>query len=439
MRRCLRALGVTLLLFLFCAQSWALSGPETAQQLNQRLAATPSQCVGGKPPSSCSGVLLLPLAEDHPQPFWHHDDEAEARGSERFLFVRKDRQPSMITVPTAGYILQDRFTAVGQGKPYEVVADSGDEVMVRNWDENAPQALAVQALYFDSLDAASLLRAQRGQRDWFEATGVWLPLLRFSPGESRGAFGFSQQEQLYNGYQVAARLNARYADTAMSCSDGRSGYYCNGVILRTMGPGDFHAWNPSPGSIRINGVSFSYFRRDMTADGLVYPSGYVIRELAAPAVTPFQLGCVYPVDGETFYADDGGACTFKPSCQSLGVTDFAGWNARYGSKPRSSCVFGTSTAELQLMLEIRRQVPNIDPWNELMMVTWQQNIGEQLPIESILYSLKSLYPGDGLKEGRHVQRDYLEQTGRYLPLLKTDFASPAGTPFSFDPADQSMP
>ncbi|HCN46585.1 MAG TPA: hypothetical protein DIT18_13790 [Pseudomonas sp.] len=438
MYRCLSALGITLLLLLFSAQGWALSGPETAMQLNQRMAATPSQCVGGKPPHSCSGVLMLFLPEDHPQPFWHHDDEAQVRGSERFLFVRQDRPPSMITVPRVGYILQDRFSAVSQGKPYEVVADSGDEVMVRNWDENAPQALAVQALYYDSADAVSLLRAQRGQREWFEATGVWLPLLRFHQGEGRGAFGFSQQEQLYNGYQVAARLNARYADDE-DCADGHAGYYCNGVIVRTVGAGNFHAWNPSPNSDRINGVSFSYFRRDLKADTMVYPRGYVIRELSAPAVTPFEPACFYPTDGATDNAADGGICTVRNTCQALGIHDLAAWLARYQSAPRNGCSLSLSEADLKLAREIRHQPLTLDPWTELVIRPWKQNIGKELPIEAIVYSLESYYEADGPGGGRHTQRDYLEQTGRYLPLLKADFTSAQGTPFSFDPADQSMP
>lgn len=440
MFRYLMRLSTILLLCLVALDSRALTGPQTAQLLNQRMSATPAQCVGGNPPYACSGVLLRPMSEGHPQPFWHHDSEAEARGSELFQFLRKDgggAEPGKV-----GYILQDRFSAVGQGKPYETVDDgtgAPGEVMVRNWAEDAPEKLAVQALYYDKSDFISLLRALHGQLQYFQATGTWLPLVRFAAHEGHGVFGFSQQEQLYNGFQIAARLNARYADTRMACPDGKAAYYCNGVILRAVGPGDFHAWNPSPNAIRLNGVSFSYFRSDMNADTLVYPRGYAIRELSAPAVTPFEPTCVYPADGATGNGEDGAVCTLRDTCQALGVKDLAGWRALYEAQPRKSCAFSTSVADLQLMLDIRQQVADLDPWNEIVMVTWPQDIGHELPIEAIVYSLESVHGGDGLGGGQHTQRDYLEQTGRYLPLLKTDLAAPDGKPFTFAPADQVLP
>ncbi|MFJ4374544.1 hypothetical protein ACIP1T_18305 [Pseudomonas japonica] len=436
--------SLALCLLLLSVQGWALSGPETAAQLNQRLAATPAQCVGGKPPYACSGVLMLPMAADHPRPFWHHTSEAQARGSERFLFLRRD---SDVPAPGAtGYILHDHYTAIGQGKPYQVVTEDAatpGEVHVRNWAEDAPQALAVQALYYDSTRPDSLLRAQRGQRDWFEATGQWLPLVRYAPGEGHGVFGFSQQEQLYNGYQVAQRLNARYANTA-PCSDGRSGYYCTGVFVRTVDLGnyDFRIWNPSPNSVRINGVSFSYLRQDVPGvTWLVYSKGYVIRELSAPASTPLALGCMYPEDGATAVATDGGACTYLHTCAQLGITTLDAWRARYASQDmhRKSCSLGTSPADFDLMRAIRANVPRLDQWNEAMMLAWPQDRGEGLPIEAFVHSDISIYEHSGLVDAQYIQRDFLNHTGRYLPLLKIDLNAADGRLFTYTPAEQSGP
>jgi len=434
-------LVVALLLCLFCIRGWALTGPETAQQLNQRLAATPAQCVGGQPVEACSGVLVLPMAKKHPKPFWHHGAEAVERGSEAFRYLRRDLGGEPLA-DTVGYILHDGFTAQSQGKGYEVVDDGNalpGQRLVRNWDEQAPEQLAVQALYYDASQVDSLLRAQQGQLDFFEATGQWLPLVRFDPDGGASTFGFSTQEQLYNGYQVAARLNARFVDTAMGCRDGRSAYYCNGVILRTVGPGDFHAWNPSPNAIRIGGVSFSYFRRDLEADTMLYPRGYVIRELSAPAQTPFEPMCFFPMDGDTGEAPKGKVCTRRNTCQALGVDTVAKWLDRYQSKPRESCSLSLSQADLQLAHDIRQQAPNVDPWTELVIRTWPQDIGQELSIEAVAYSTRSHHGGAGLTGARHTQRDYLEQTGRYLPMLKADFRNAAGQPFSFDPALQSKP
>ncbi|MFD2641926.1 hypothetical protein [Pseudomonas japonica] len=434
-------LSIAVLLAVSCAPSWALSGPETAAQLNQRLAATPAQCVGGKPPYSCSGVLVLPMLDEHPQPFWQHGGEAQERGSERFYFLRKDGYAGVLPADV-GFLLQDRFTATGQGKPYEVIADdsaTSGEVLVGNWAEDAPDKLAVQALYYDSSATDALLRAQRGQLEYFKATDTWLPLVRLVRGEGDVAFGFSQQEQLYNGYQVAARLNARYADPATGCREGRAGYYCSGILLRTVGDGDFHAWNPSPNAIRIDGVSFSYFRGDDNADKLVYSKGYVIRELAAPAPTPFEPLCVYPVDGAIGNAPDRGACTLRDTCQALGVNTLADWTQRYAATPRDGCSLGLSADDLQLLLDIRSQTREIDPWTEVVMRPWPQNIGEQLPIEAIVYGHSSFYEGEGGDGGRHIQLDYLQQTGRYLPLLETNLGNGNLQPFSYNPDDQGLP
>lgn len=429
-----------LLILLVPLPGWALTGPQTAQLLNQRLAATPTQCVGGTPPHACSGVLMLPMADDHPQPFWHHDDEAEARGTERFRFLRKD----LVAAPLpgkVGYILHDGFTAQAQRKAYEVVDDgtaAPGERMVRNWPEGAPEQLAVQALYYDMADPDSLLRAQGGQLAYFKATGQWLPLVRFAAG----AFGFSTQEQLYSGYQVAARLNARYADTR-PCSDGRAGYYCNGVFVRTVDMGDYsyRIWNPSPNSEKINGVSFSYLRKDVARmEWLVYSKGYVIRELSAPAATPMELGCMYPEDAATNVAPEQGACTFREACDALGITTVDGWRARYEAQEqhRRSCALGTTPAGLDLLLAIRAAVPRLDQWNEAMMRAWPPDVGERLPIEAFVHSDISIYEHSGLADARYIQRDYLEHAGRYLPLLKIDLNAAEGRLFSYDPEEQGL-
>lgn len=440
-RRPLR-LVVTLLIGLLALPCWALTGPETAQQLNQRLAATPAQCIGGKPPYACSGVLLLPMAEDHPQPFWHHSAAAEARGAELFHFVRQDHDTAPLP-GKAGYILHDRFTAIGMDKAYEVVDDGTaqpDSVLVRNWDEDTPEQLAVQALYYDISEPQSLLLVLRGQRDYFAATGQWLPLLRLASATGREIFEFDQQEQLNEGHRVADRLNARFASTA-PCSDGSSGYFCSGVFVRTVDMGDYsyRVWNPSPSSVRIDGVSFTYLRKDiLNVKWLVYSKGYVIRELTAPAALPMELACVYPEDAATRLADDLGACTFKQVCEQMGVTTLESWQEHFESpeQSRKSCSLGTSPAAFDLMRAIRADVARLDQWNEVVMRPWPQDAGERLPIEAFIHSDISIYEHSGLADAQYIQRDFLKHTGRYLPLLKLDLNAANGQLFTYDPAEQ---
>ncbi|WP_110973183.1 hypothetical protein [Pseudomonas huaxiensis] len=412
-----------------------LNGPETAQELNRRMAATPAQCVGSNPTYACSGVLVLPMSEGHPQPFWHHDAEAEARGTERFRFLRKDGLAGPLPSPV-GYILHDRFTAIGQGKAYDVVTDGGGapgDVMVRNWDKDQPRSLAVQALYYDISQPDSLLRAQRGQLEYFNATGEWLPLVRATSGAALVEFGFTTQEQLYSGYQVADRLNARYARTSSTCADGSAAYRCNGVLVRTTGVGNFHAWEPSPVSVRGNGVSFMYFRADLKTVRFYHTQGYVVRELSYPVAQPLSLRCIFPFDASTSGQLD--YCNFRPSCASRGITSVAAWSAAYFSSPITSCFFDNSAGEYQLALDIRNQsgAPSSHPWSELIIAAWPAGVGAQLPLEAFVYS-----PGPGLPGAKGFQLDYLKTHRRYLPVLHVVPDAADGRPFVFKPEDQSI-
>ncbi|MDU9393501.1 hypothetical protein [Pseudomonas sp. zfem002] len=423
-----------LLLCLTAAQGWALSGPETAQQLNQRWAATPAQCIGGKPPYACSGVLALPMAADHPRPFWHHTSEAQARGSERFLLLRSDADPAL-SPGKVGYLLQDLFSATGQGKAYEVVDDGSagpGEVLVRNWAPEQPGRVAIQALYYDPADPDALFRAQRGQLEYFNATGDWLPLIRLAAGPAL-TFGFALQEQLYHGYQVADRLNQRYARTATTCADGAGAYRCNGVLGRTTDVGAFHAWDPSPASIKGNGVSFMYFRADIKT-GLYKAQGFVFRELDHPADYPLTLRCIFPYDGWTGGAAD--YCNFRPSCASLNITTVAAWKARYLNSPYQSCFFDASSGEFQLALDVRNQSGAQDQyaWSELIIAAWPTGIGRRLALEAFMHG--STAPGEA--GARRFQQDYYQTDRRYIPIMAVRANAADGKVFNYLPEQQHI-
>lgn len=377
------------------------------------------------------------MSRDHPLPFWHHGSEAEERGAERFHWLRRDAA-STPSVGRVGYILQDLFGAIGQGKPYAVLAADARELMVPNWNIAAPAQLAVQALYYDLGDAHSLLRAQRGQLDYFKATGQWLPLVRFAVTDGRAAFGFSQQEQLYDGYQVAARLNARYARTESRCGDDGAAYDCGGVLVRTTDVGDFHAWDPSPNSERGNGVSFTYMRADIETRQFYTTQGFVVRELAYPARQPLTLRCIFPYDAWTGGASD--YCDFRPSCASLQVTSVEAWKTRYLATPASSCYFQGTPDDYQLALDVRNRSGAQDEygWSEVILATWPQDIGDQLPLEAFVHA-PGYHGSDGVQGAQRFQRDYLTTHQRYLPVLAIVPRASDGKPFSFDPEEQSVP
>lgn len=430
LRRLAGVCGLCLVLVLGALPAHALTGPEVAQRLNQAFVSTPDHCVGKRAAYYCSGIMFKQVLPGDPVPFWSHGPDAIARGAERFDYLRRDIAAGPLT-QDSGYIFADRFTAKGQDKDYELLGDDGmsrpPELLVVNWGALSPTLLPVQALYYRSMPGLKL--ALRNQLDWFEATGDWLPVLRFdaaaSPGEQ---FGFEQRDQVYSGYQVADRINQRFSNTASTCPDGRSALYCNGVIIRGTGYGDaFHSWNPSPNSVARDGVSFSYVRGDVGTVGVVGNEGLIFHELGRPSAHSVRFRCAYPANAGTNIIPN--SC--RSTCRSENITTVAAWQARYGERPGDSCTFGDTPAEFQLNTDVRAGQPWAKNHNELIIGAWPQNIPLELPIEAFFWE-----GGVGLPGARHIQKDFLQETGRFMPIVRVDLNA-SGNKFTYVPADQS--
>ncbi|WP_457969778.1 hypothetical protein M1D68_06925 [Pseudomonas sp. R4-84] len=324
-----------------------------------------------------------------------------------------------------------------------------NELQVRNWDPETPTNIPLQALFYDVAREGGLYDALRNQREFYATTGQWLPILRLDLAQADGAvFGFDLQEQLYIGYQVAARLNARYADTSPSCHGGSAAFNCNGVLIRiTDANPSFHAWNPSTGSVARNGVSFSYMRADMPISRLAWYKhhGLIVKELAAPTSYRLTVRCSYPYDGSTFSRSD--SCnehSVNPSvsgpCDEQGISTVEQWLAFYNSLPNkiTGCSFKGDQEYFALSIQARIRLPpasQIDQ-NEVIIASWDQDIPERIPLEAFFYTV----PSQALPQARFFQRDYFEQTGKFLPIVKVNLAPTANEPsFSYSPQDQAEP
>jgi len=314
-----------------------------------------------------------------------------------------------------------------------------NQLPVRNWNAQAPAQLPVQALFYDVAQHGGQRVAQRNQRDYYSATGQWLPILRLNMAASDGAvFGFDLQDQLYNGYQVAERLNARYFNTAITCPDGRASFYCNGVIVRgTDATSAYHSWNPSHYSVDNNGVSVTFVRADSLVPRPVWPQGFLFKESAAPAAYPLTLRCEYPYDGHTGLMPD--PCAGYGRCADLGVNDVATWMQRYQALQYESCSFAPTADKVQVLLDVRKTavMPPFD-WNEFILTTWPQNIPEQLPVDAVFYSHEAYYPSDGLGGARYIQDDYFRERGRFWPIVQMHLGATDGQVFTFTPDDQCL-
>ncbi len=424
-------LSLCLLIALGTGPAWALTGPELALQLNRAQASTPARCVGGRAPYYCSGVMLKQVIPGDPLPFWSHAPDAIARGAERFDYLRRD-VPLNAPLLSNGYIFADRFTAIGLNKDYQLHGDDGmsrpPELLVSNWGSLPPALLPVQAL-FHLGTVVGLKAALRDQRAWFEATGEWLPILRVDPGNTEQPFGFDQREQMYNGYQVASRIDARYEDTATTCRDGKSALHCNGVIIRGTGHGTgFKSWNPSPNSVGRDGVSFSVVRRDVGTLNAVGVEGLIFHELGRPMGHQVRFRCLYPANAGTSSIPD--SC--RATCVSQNISTVAAWTARYGGNPGNSCTFRDTPAEVQLNTDVRKGQAWAAGHNELIIGAWPQDIPRQLPIEAFFYQADT-----GLVGARYIQNDFLQETGMFVPIIRVQLGAGAGSKFVFNPASQS--
>lgn len=417
----------------------ALSGPQIAQVLNSRFQQTNADCVGANPVYFCSGVLVRRTQNPPTVDFWKLSPTAITNGVERFEYWRIDRAPLIADRPN-GFVLTDVFTAIGLGKQLDVLpAVSDSEASVKNWDDAAPTRIPLQALFYDLGTAGALRGAQRDQLAFFQATGDWLPILRLRRDEAQQSlFGFNQADQLYVGYQVAARLNARYADTAPVCRDGRAAFYCNGVLIRTTDQSTaFHSWNPSPGSVRGNGASFSYLRADAGVVRLYKPQGFIIREQAAPTGNPMSLRCAYPFDAGTGGSAD--VCrTHGGMCSELGITSVEAWTARYAARPNGTCAFGLDPQQFQLSVAVRLNRSETLGWNEFMVAAWPQDNPSQLPVEAFIYTAQSYVSGSGLMGAQYDQKDFFQVTGRYVPIIRVTLNATPGQVFVYNPLEQGV-
>jgi hypothetical protein len=350
-------------------------------------------------------------------------------------FQQQDNQPTLQCSLSTSDAVQFNASLQAHGRVHPDWIAEPNELMVKNWDSQSPALLPIEALYYDASQPGALRRAQREQRDYFNATGDWLFILRMDLSQPQaGVFGFNKQDQLYIGYGVAAALNTRYGDTSPVCADEQPGFYCNGILFRgNDATTAFHAWNPSPNSEKINGVSFSYARADLPFTMLAFerPYGFVFKEFSAPVGHPPTLRCAYPYDAATVNAPD--ACTFRGECELLGVTTVEGWQARYQASPGTGCAFAATAPQFQLSIDVRAVTPAWSArWNEIMIAPWPQDIPSLLPLQALFYQSES----DGLPAAQFIQHDFYQQTGQFLPIVSMSLAATDGQVFDYFPADQ---
>ncbi|VVE70785.1 hypothetical protein PAN31117_03818 [Pandoraea anapnoica] len=104
---------------LFASPANALTGTDIAALVNARYNDTRSACAVNKPAYFCSGVVVRPLDGASAQAFWAPTPGETAALSMSFAYFRRDIDVGRLPY-SAGFILSDYLTAVGQHKSMEV-------------------------------------------------------------------------------------------------------------------------------------------------------------------------------------------------------------------------------------------------------------------------------------------------------------------------------
>ncbi|WP_434563942.1 halovibrin HvnA [Pseudomonas sp. R1-6] len=286
--------------------------------------------------------------------------------------------------------------------------------------------------------------------------GIWVLLLTLTGSAVEHAFALDWRR---SGDAVAADLNRRYRDLRVDCGTAlRPSFLCTGIMLRsTKGGPNYFTWNPSPYSQRSGGVSFSYLRKDVKFQGLVYGqnSGFIFYPdlIRDPASFHVQVLCAFPMDGATNNRDKSGCGAYpfpnatqrhqSQRCETLGITTAEQWvqnqnthSARCGFDvdDRTNNANAKSFAQTIRAHNLAGFFEGSYAYIELVLETWPQYDNPvSLPIEAFFYT------EGGKANAQQEQYHYWNQSGGeirpiiklILPAIPSDDAV-----FSFTASDQ---
>ncbi|WP_339453636.1 hypothetical protein [Pseudomonas sp. EA_5y_Pfl2_R50] len=330
------------------------------------------------------------------------------------------------------------------------------EVLVKTWDESKPEALPIEAVFYDASVPGKLGDAQKFQREYYLATSLYLPIVKLDlTAPDKNVFSFSSAEQVY-GQTVAQQLNARFSNVSNDCA-GNAAYFCSGVLIRTTkATKNYHAWDPSSGSILRDGVSFSFLRKDVKMKGLYISEkqGFVFKstEFAIKSrAHPINVRCSFPGDGATgtYRKHSCGRHKYYPnegdSCEEMNILTLSAWRSHYHSVTGTAnrfyhqCALGPNREQFTIFVQGRSNfeyAADLAYTNEVVTAAWPPGIPQKLPLEAFVY-VYSANPVVALDGARFMQNDYYEQTSNYLPVIRLTFDGEDAL-FSFHAAEQSV-
>lgn len=337
------------------------------------------------------------------------------------------------------------FTQVIQGAALAgtEASETYNELLTPAWSTSEdPVRLPLQALFY-TVNAA-LPYVQQDQRDYYTATGAFIPIVHLTLPASAGSkaiFSYTDNDQVVT--DVAAVLTAQYNDTRKYCySASLPAYLCSNVIFRATDPSKAEPWKPDDKNISNGGTSFSFLRKDARYDRLAYSrvNGYMIypQNDRLAGQLSIDILCAYPIDAATDNRDDGGcgessyATINSEECQLQNIFTADDWLAHYkdgGNNHSNQCGFIVSEnskykkdydvadafyqtiSAMSLIASESFTVPS-----EMRLQTWgtDSTTLSNLPLQAFFY----LSGSNGLANAQKDQRNYYQTYGRVVPIVK---------------------
>ncbi|MBC3372889.1 halovibrin HvnA [Pseudomonas sp. SWRI92] len=267
--------------------------------------------------------------------------------------------------------------------------------------------------------------------------GIWALLIALTGGAVEFA---SASDWRRSGGQVAVELNQRYNDLRDDCGSAtRPSFLCSGVMLRAAkGGSNYFAWNPSPYSQGSGGVSFSFLRKDVKFQGLVYGqrSGYIFYPdlIRDPDTLHVKVLCAFPMDGATNNREKPGCGAYpftdatqrhqSQRCQTLGITTAEQWVQNrdahgawcgFDVDNRTNNASARSFAETIRAHNLAGFFEGNYAYIELILATWPQlNNPASVPIEAFFYT------EGGLEDAQRDQWAHYIQSGEMVvvPIIR---------------------
>ncbi|SEM52802.1 hypothetical protein SAMN02800694_1401 [Luteibacter sp. UNCMF331Sha3.1] len=243
------------------------------------------------------------------------------------------------------------------------------------------------------------------------------------------------------GAEVAMRLQARFDETVTSCASNEPAVACSGLLIHQSGDAMSSVrrpWQLNPTTTK-GGVHFAWLRTD-TAFYTSFANGFVVfPALANPGYQQLIARCAYVLPTSWFNTDSCGT-----PCHVKGILTGMDWALAHVPPGERRCAFGIAGPKAapdpafawMQMIEARK-LWGSTLWNTIIVTPWAPGSEGDLPIEAFYYVVDGR-PGTGLEDARQDQLDFMEDTGRWVPIVRWNVTPELVHLFTYEAADQAI-